>query len=53
MKVFSKRRLLGAVTLAIVALAAVMGSQALAGSKNAPASAKGLGQLTGLSPATT
>ena len=50
MKVFSKRRLLGAVTLAIVALAAVMGSQALAGSKDAPASAKGLGQLTGLLP---
>src|SRR6266508_3891003 len=50
MKVFSKRRLLGAVTLAIVALAAVMGSQALAGSKGAPASAKGLGQLTGLLP---
>src|SRR6266487_1003577 len=50
MKVFSKRRLLGAVTLAIVALAAVMGSQALAGSKDSPASAKGLGQLSGLLP---
>src|SRR6266704_6449184 len=50
MNVFSKRRLLGAVTLAIVALAAVMGSQALAGSKDAPSSAKGLGQLTGLLP---
>src|SRR6266511_1710635 len=50
MNVFSKRRLLGAVTLAIVATAAVMGSQALAGSKDAPASAKGLGQLTGLLP---
>ena len=50
MNVLSKRRLLGAATLAIVALAAVMGSQALAGSKDAPASAKGLGPLTGLLP---
>src|SRR6266487_3526703 len=50
MKVFSKRRLFGAVTLAIVAITAVLGSQALAGSKDAPASAKGLGLLAGLLP---
>ncbi|HSC90200.1 MAG TPA: hypothetical protein VLB86_00950 [Gaiellaceae bacterium] len=50
MKVLSKRWLLGSVTLAIVALAAVMGSQALAGSEAAPAAAKGLGPLTGLLP---
>jgi hypothetical protein len=52
MHVIRKRWLPAAATLAIVAAAAAvaMGSQALAGSKNAPASAKGLGQLTGLLP---
>ena len=50
MKVLSKRWLLGMTTLAIVAAAAVMGGQALAGQKATPASAKGLGQLNGLLP---
>ncbi len=50
MKVLSKRWLLGAATLGIVAVAVAMGSQALADSKDAPASAKGLGPLTGLLP---
>jgi hypothetical protein len=50
MKVLSKRWLLGVTTLAIVAAAAAMGSQALAGQKASPASAKGLGQLSGLLP---
>ena len=50
MKVLSKRWLLGMTTLAIVAAAAVMGGQALAGQKATPASAKGLGQLSGLLP---
>jgi hypothetical protein len=50
MKVLSKRRLLGAATLAIVAAAAAMGSQALAGSKGGTASAKGLGPISGLLP---
>jgi hypothetical protein len=50
MKQLSKRWLLGAVTLAIAAGVAVVGGQALAGSKDAPASAKGLGPLTGLLP---
>jgi hypothetical protein len=50
MKMLSKRRLLGAATLVTVALAAVIGSQAFAGSKGDPASAKGLGPLTGLLP---
>jgi hypothetical protein len=50
MKVLSKRRLLGAATLAIVAAAAAMGSQALAGSKDGTASAKGLGPISGLLP---
>jgi hypothetical protein len=50
MKHVSKRWLLGAVTLAIAAGVAVVGGQALAGSKDAPASAKGLGPLTGLLP---
>jgi hypothetical protein len=50
MKHLSKRWLLGAVTLAIAAGVAVVGGQALAGSKDAPASAKGLGPLTGLLP---
>jgi hypothetical protein len=50
MKMLSKRRLLGVATLVAVALAAVIGSQAFAGSKGDPASAKGLGPLTGLLP---
>src|SRR6266536_645908 len=50
MKVLSKRRLLGAATLGLVALAAAMGSQALAGSKDGSASAKGLGPISGLLP---
>ena len=49
MKALSKRWLLAS-GLAIVALAAVLGSQAFAGSKGDPASAKGLGPLTGLLP---
>jgi hypothetical protein len=49
-KILSKRWLLGAATLTVLVAAAGMGSQALAGSKDAPASAKGLGQLTGLLP---
>ena len=49
-KIFSKRWLLGAATLTIIAASAAIGSQALAGSKDAPASAKGLGALTGLLP---
>jgi hypothetical protein len=50
MKVLSKRGALGVAILAIIAAAALMGSEAFAGSKDAPASAKGLGQLTGLLP---
>jgi len=50
MKTLSKRWLLGATVLVIAAAAAVMGSGALAGSKDAPAAAKGLGQLSGLLP---
>jgi len=50
MKTFSKRWLRGATILVIAAAAAVMGSGALAGSKDAPAAAKGLGQLSGLLP---
>ena len=50
MKVLSKRWLLGSATLVIVAAAAAMGSQALAGPKGGTASAKGLGPLTGLLP---
>jgi hypothetical protein len=48
----SKRWLLGAATLVIVAaaVAVTMGSQALAGSKDAPGAAKGLGALTELLP---
>src|SRR6516165_3421613 len=46
----SKRWLLSSSALAFVALAAVFGSQAFAGSKSDPASAKGLGPLTGLLP---
>ena len=50
MRLLSKRRLLLAATLAFVAAAAAMGSQALAGGKDATGSAKGLGQLGGLLP---
>src|SRR5437667_220959 len=50
MKTLSKRWLLGATILVIAAAAAVRGSGALAGSKDAPAAAKGLGQLSGLLP---
>jgi hypothetical protein len=48
MKPLSKRWLLGAATLAIIA--AAMGSQALAGSKDGSESAKGLGPISGLLP---
>jgi hypothetical protein len=52
MKKLPTRRLLAAATLVIVAAAAAvtMGSQALAGSEATPASAKGLGPLSGLLP---
>jgi hypothetical protein len=50
MKVLSRRSLLGAVTIAAVAAATVVASQALAGPKDPPASARGLGPLTGLLP---
>ena len=50
MKRLSKRRLLVTATLVLAAAAAVMGSQALAGSKDTPGAAKGLGQLSGLLP---
>lgn len=50
MKGLPKRWALSASALAIVAVAAVIGSQAFAGSKGDPASAKGLGPLTGLLP---
>jgi hypothetical protein len=50
MKLLSKRKLLAAVTLVIAAAVAATVSQALAGSKDAPKSADGLGQLTGLLP---
>jgi len=49
-RLLSKRRLLLAATLVFVAAAAAMGSQALAGGKDAPGAAKGLGQLSGLLP---
>jgi hypothetical protein len=50
MKGFSKRWLLGAATLALAILAAVMVGGAFAGAKDTPGAAKGLGQLTGLLP---
>ena len=50
MKGLSKRWALSASALAIVAVAAAIGSQAFAGSKGDPASVKGLGPLTGLLP---
>ncbi|HEY7537289.1 MAG TPA: hypothetical protein VH721_04830 [Gaiellaceae bacterium] len=46
----SKRWLLGVAALAIAAAAAVVGGQAIAGSKNPKASAKGLGPISGLLP---
>ena len=50
MKILSKRRLLVAAALTVIAAAAAMGSQALAGSKDGTASAKGLGPISGLLP---
>jgi hypothetical protein len=50
MKLLSKRKLLGAAVLAIVAAVAAMVSQAFAGPTAAPAAARGLGPLTGLLP---
>jgi hypothetical protein len=50
MKVLSRRRALALLTLALAAFAAVMVSQAFAGSTDTPGAAKGLGQLTGLLP---
>ncbi len=50
MKIFSKRRLLAAAALTVTAGAAAMGGQALAGSKDGTASAKGLGPISGLLP---
>ncbi len=50
MKVLSKRWSPLAAVLAIVAVAAVVGSQAVADSNPVPTSAKGLGPLTGLLP---
>lgn len=48
MTTLSRRAPLAAAALAIIGLLTVMGSQALAGSGAAPASAKGLGPTTGL-----
>ncbi len=50
MKILSKRRVLVPVAVAFVAAIAAMGSQALAGSKDGSASAKGLGPIAGLLP---
>ena len=50
MKGFSKRWVFGAATLSLAVFAAVMVSGALAGAKDTPGAAKGLGQLTGLLP---
>src|SRR5262245_33669373 len=50
MSIPSKRWLLGGATVLLAAAAAVLGSQALAGSQAAPAAAKGLGPLSGLLP---
>src|SRR5262245_12967417 len=50
MHVLLNRWLLGTTALATVAVAVALASQALAGSNAAPASAKGLGPLTGLLP---
>jgi hypothetical protein len=51
MKISPRRWLVGTVVLAIAAAAAVAG-QAVAGGKDAPGAAKGLGRLSGLLPAT-
>lgn len=50
MKVLSKRWLLASTTVAIAAVLAAIGGQALAGSKAASKSAQGLGPLSGLLP---
>src|SRR5262245_20901065 len=50
MKILTRRRLLGAAALAIAAVAAFTGSQAIAGSKSPKASAHGLGPISGLLP---
>src|ERR1700747_2354394 len=50
MKGFSQRWVFGAATLALTVFAAVMVSGALAGGKDNPGAAKGLGPLTGLLP---
>jgi hypothetical protein len=50
LQIFSKRRLLAAAALTAIAAAAAMGGQAVAGSKDGTASAKGLGPLSGLLP---
>jgi hypothetical protein len=50
MKVLSKRWLLASTTVAIAAVLAAIGGQALAGSKVASKSAQGLGPLSGLLP---
>src|SRR5262245_36453717 len=50
MKKLSKRWLRAAAIAASAVVAAVVGGQAAAGGKDAPASAKGLGPLTGLLP---
>src|SRR6201984_2369462 len=50
MKGFSQRWVFGAATLALTVFAAVMVSGALAGGKEDPGAAKGLGQLPGLLP---
>ena len=50
MKRISKFRAVGITSVMLVILAAVVASQALGGSKDAPGAAQGLGQLTGLLP---
>ena len=50
MSTYMLRRLVVPVALAVVATAAVMGSQAFAGSKDGSPSAKGLGPISGLLP---
>jgi hypothetical protein len=50
MKRISRFRAAGIAALTLAILAAAVASQALGGSKDAPASAKGLGPLTGLLP---
>ena len=50
MKMLSNRWLLAAAIIVLAAAAATMGSEALAGSRDAPGAATGLGQLSGLLP---